>query len=281
MAAINTRQKLVDYCFRQLGAPVVEINVDDEQVDDRVDDALRYMSEYHFDGVERVYLKYQLTQADIDRKYLLLEADNSSSLSYADRYQTMTEAGLTGGTPTHLSGGVVPIDNLITSVTKIFHISQQTIDMFDVRYQYALNDLYTFGTIDLIQYDLTQQYLSLLRQFLSPEKQVEFSRVTNRLEIHMDWKIVKPGAYLIIECYRILDPRVHPEIYEDRMLKKYLTALIKRQWGVNMSKYSGIKMPGDVTLRGVDIATEAQKEIDEIEKEIITKYELPVDFMMG
>jgi hypothetical protein len=279
--AIDTRQKLVDYCLRQLGAPVVEINVDDEQINDRTEDAMRYMSEYHFDGVERVYLKYKLTQADIDRKYLLLESDNSNSLSYDDRYQTITEAGLTGGTPEHLSGGVVPIDNLITSVTGIFHISQQTIDMFDVRYQYALNDLYTFGTIDMVQYDLTQQYLSLLRQYLSPEKKVNFSRVTNKLEIYMDWKIVRPGAYLIIDCYRILDPRIHTEIYEDRMLKKYLTALIKRQWGTNMSKYSGIKLPGDVTLRGVDITNEAEKEINEIEKEIITKYELPVDFMMG
>jgi hypothetical protein len=279
--AIDTRQKLVDYCLRQLGAPVVEINVDDEQINDRTEDAMRYMSEYHFDGVERVYLKYKLTQADIDRKYLLLESDNSNSLSYDDRYQTITEAGLTGGTPEHLSGGVVPIDNLITSVTGIFHISQQTIDMFDVRYQYALNDLYTFGTIDMVQYDLTQQYLSLLRQYLSPEKKVNFSRVTNKLEIYMDWKIVRPGAYLILDCYRILDPRIHTEIYEDRMLKKYLTALIKRQWGTNMSKYSGIKLPGDVTLRGVDITNEAEKEIDEIEKEIITKYELPVDFMMG
>jgi hypothetical protein len=279
--AIDTRQKLVDYCLRQLGAPVVEINVDDDQVNDRVDDAMRYMSEYHFDGVERVYLKYRLTQADIDRKYLLLESDNSNSLSYGDRYQTITEAGLTGGTVEHLTGGVVPIDNLITSVTGIFHISQQTIDMFDVRYQYALNDLYTFGTIDMVQYDMTQQYLSLLRQFLSPEKKVNFSRVTNKLEIYMDWRIVRPGAYLILDCYRILDPRVHTEIYEDRMLKKYLTALIKRQWGTNMSKYSGIKLPGDVTLRGVDITNEAEKEIDEIEKEIITKYELPVDFMMG
>jgi hypothetical protein len=279
--AIDTRQKLVDYCLRQLGAPVVEINVDDEQINDRTEDAMRYMSEYHFDGVERVYLKYKLTQADIDRKYLLLESDNSNSLSYDDRYQTITEAGLTGGTPEHLSGGVVPIDNLITSVTGIFHISQQTIDMFDVRYQYALNDLYTFGTIDMVQYDLTQQYLSLLRQYLSPEKKVNFSRVTNKLEIYMDWKIVRPGAYLILDCYRILDPRIHTEIYEDRMLKKYLTALIKRQWGTNMSKYSGIKLPGDVTLRGVDITNEAEKEINEIEKEIITKYELPVDFMMG
>lgn len=279
--AIDTRQKLIDYCLRQLGAPVVEINVDDEQINDRTDDAMRYMSEYHFDGVERVFLKYKLTQADIDRKYLLLEKDNTESLSYGDRYQTITEAGLTGGTPEHLAGGVVPIDNLITSVTGIFHISQQTIDMFDVRYQYALNDLYTFGTIDMIQYDLTQQYLSLLRQFLSPEKKVSFSRVTNKLEIYMDWRIVRPGAYLIIDCYRILDPRIHTEIYEDRMLKKYLTALIKRQWGINMSKYSGIKLPGDVTLRGVDITNEAQKEVDEIEKEILVKYELPVDFMMG
>jgi hypothetical protein len=279
--AIDTRQKLVDYCLRQLGAPVVEINVDDDQINDRVDDAMRYMSEYHFDGVERLYLKYKLTQADIDRKYLLLESDNTESLTYDQRYQTITEAGLTGGTPEHLTGGVVPIDNLITSVTGIFHVSQQTIDMFDVRYQYALNDLYTFGTIDMIQYDLTQQYLSLLRQFLSPEKKVNFSRVTNKLEIYMDWRIVRPGAYLIIDCYRILDPRVHTEIYEDRMLKKYLTALIKRQWGTNMSKYSGIKLPGDVTLRGVDITNEAEKEINEIEKEIITKYELPVDFMMG
>lgn len=279
--AIDTRQKLIDYCLRQLGAPVVEINVDDEQINDRTDDAMRYMSEYHFDGVERVFLKYKLTQEDIDRKYLLLEKDNTESLSYGDRYQTITEAGLTGGTPEHLAGGVVPIDNLITSVTGIFHISQQTIDMFDVRYQYALNDLYTFGTIDMIQYDLTQQYLSLLRQFLSPEKKVSFSRVTNKLEIYMDWRIVRPGAYLIIDCYRILDPRIHTEIYEDRMLKKYLTALIKRQWGINMSKYSGIKLPGDVTLRGVDITNEAQKEVDEIEKEILVKYELPVDFMMG
>jgi hypothetical protein len=270
--SVNTRQKLIDYCFRQLGAPVVEINVDDDQVSDRVDDALRFMSEYHFDGVERVFLKYKLTAADIERKYLLLESDNADSLSASDRFQNPMEDGVTDP---------IPIDNLITSVTSIFQVSQQTIDMFDVRYQYALNDLYTFGTIDMVQYDLTQQYLSLLRQFLSPEKKVNFSRVTNRLEIYMDWKIVRPGAYLILDCYRILDPRIHTEIYEDRMLKKYLTALIKRQWGTNMSKYSGIKLPGDVTLRGVDITNEAEKEIDEIEKEIITKYELPVDFMMG
>jgi len=166
-------------------------------------------------------------------------------------------------------------------VVRIFHVTAQSVGMFDVRYQYALNDLYTFGTIDLVQYDLTQQYLSLLRQYLSPEKMVNFSRVNNRLRIDMDWKFVQPGQYFVIEAYRILDPRVHTEIYEDRMLKRYVTALIKKQWGVNLSKYNGIKLPGDITFNGEKILSEATAEMDNIEKDLIAKYELPTDFMMG
>lgn len=276
---VDTRQKLIDYCLRRLGAPVLEINVDEEQIEDRVEDALQLFSEYSFDGVERVYLKYKVTQEDIDRKYLLMTADRNQTDSadgggfvQADAQMTVNETGQTG---------YVGIEDLVTSVTKIFHITQQTIDMFDVRYQYALNDLYTFGTIDLVQYDLTQQYLSLLRQFLSPEKQVQFSRVTNKLKIDMDWKIVRPGQYFIIECYRVLDPRVYPEIYEDRMLKKYLTAQIKFQWGVNLSKYSGVKLPGDIQLRGDEMMKEAQTDIENVEKELREKYELPIDFMVG
>jgi len=240
---------------------------------------LRLFSEYSFDGVERVYLKYKVTQADISRKYLLIVGDRNmvdsadgGGFSQEESEMTITETG---------KSGTVQLEDLVTSVTKIFHITQQTIDMFDVRYQYALNDLYTFGTIDLVQYDLTQQYLSLLRQFLSPEKQVNFSRVTNKLKIDMDWTIVKPGQYFIIECYRVLDPRVYPEVYEDRMLKKYLTALIKKQWGVNLSKYSGVKLPGDITLRGDEMMKEANTEIEAIEKELRDKYELPIDFMVG
>jgi len=180
------------------------------------------------------------------------------------------------------TGEDVLLQDLVTSVTRIFPFTQQSVGMFDIRYQYALNDLYTFGTIDLVQYDLTQSYLSLLRQYLSPDKSVRFSRVQNRLYIDMNWsQQVSVGGYLIIECYRILDPRLYPEIYEDRLLKRYATALFKRQWGQNLSKYSGIKLPGDITLDGKSMYTEAVAEIEAIEKDIVSKYELPADFIMG
>lgn len=265
-----------EYCFRALGAPVVEINIADEQVEDRLDDALRFFSEYHFDGVEKVYLKYQVTAQDIDRGYIEMTASNRKALggglADSDAVVTANESGASD----------VNIEDLVTSVTRIFPFTQQSVGMFDIRYQYALNDLYTFGTIDLVQYDLTQQYLTLLRQFLSPDKSVRFNRVQNKLYIDMNWKQqVSVGGWLIIECYRILDPRIYPEVYEDRLLKRYAIALFKKQWGVNLSKYDGIKLPGDVILRGKEIAAEATTEIDAIEKEIISKYELPVDFMMG
>lgn len=271
MPSVRTRQKLVDYCLRALGSPVIEVNVDDQQVQDRVDDAIRFFSEYHFDGVEQVYLKYQIKQEDIQNRYISITADNTG-FSVSDRSIASAEEEQPGD---------ILLQDLITSVTKIFHVTAQSVGMFDVRYQYALNDLYTFGTIDLVQYDLTQQYLSLLRQYLSPEKMVNFSRVTNKLYINMDWKFVNPGQYFIIEAYRILDPRIHTEVYEDRMLKKYLTALIKKQWGVNLSKYSGIKLPGDITFNSDKILSEANTEIEAIEKQIMDAYQLPTDFMMG
>lgn len=271
MPSVRTRQKLVDYCLRALGAPVIEINVDDEQVQDRVDDAIRFFSEYHFDGVEPVLLKYQIQPEDITNKYISIKADNPGFAS-ADTKETSVEEDQPGD---------ILLQDLITSVTKIFHITAQSVGMFDVRYQYALNDLYTFGTIDLVQYDLTQQYLSLLRQYLSPEKMVNFSRVTNKLYVNMDWKTVQPGQYFIIEAYRLLDPRAYTEIYEDRMLKKYLTALIKKQWGINLSKYTGIKLPGEITFNGDKLVSEATTEIEAVEKQIMDMYQLPTDFMMG
>lgn len=276
MATINSRALLREYCFRALGAPVVEINIADEQVEDRLDDALRFFSEYHFDGVEKVYLKYQVTAADIANGYIEMKSTNRKSLG----------GGLADSdaitTPNEVGAEDVLIENLVTSVTRIFPFTQQSVGMFDIRYQYALNDLYTFGTIDMVQYDLTQSYLTMLRQYLSPDKSVRFSRVQNRLYIDMNWsQQVSVGGFLIIECYRILDPRIYPEIYEDRLLKRYAVALFKRQWGVNLSKYDGIKLPGDVVLRGKEIAQEAIAEIDALEKDIISKYELPADFIMG
>jgi hypothetical protein len=157
-----------------------------------------------------------------------------------------------------------------------------TINMFDVRYQYALNDLYTFGTIELIHYTITQQYLALLRQMLAPEKAIRFTRRNNKLYIDMKWqRDVKVGDYLVIEAYRVLDPRVYPEIYNDMLLKKYTTALIKRQWGANLSKFNGIQMLGGVTFNGLQLYNDAIREIQEIESTVQSKWELPPDFIVG
>jgi len=276
---ISTRAELKEYALRANGHPVVEINIADEQLEDRINDALQFFSEYHFDGVEKVYLKYKLSQTDIDNGYISFVADNRQS-------QTADGSGFIDGDAVQTSIDPdcpenVLLQSLIVSVTRIFPFTQQSVGMFDVRYQYALNDLYTFGTIDLVQYDMTQQYLQLLRQFLSPDKSVRFNRVANKLYIDSDKRQFTAGMYLIIEAYRILDPRVYPEVYNDRLLKKYCVALIRWQWGVNLSKYSGIKLPGDITLDGQSMMKDSWQQKEDIEKEIILKGELPVDFIMG
>ena len=251
----------------------------DEQLEDRINDALQFFSEYHFDGVEKVYLKYKLSQTDINNGYISFIADNRQS-------QTADGSGFTDADAVQVSVDPdcpenVLLQSLIVSVTRIFPFTQQSVGMFDIRYQYALNDLYTFGTIDLVQYDMTQQYLQLLRQFLSPDKSIRFNRVANKLYLDSDKRQLNVGMYLIIEAYRILDPRVYPEVYNDRLLKKYCVALVRWQWGVNLSKYSGIKLPGDITLDGQSMMKDSWQQKEDIEKEIILKGELPVDFIMG
>jgi len=276
---ISSRSELKEYALRANGHPVLEINISEEQIEDRLNDALQFFSEYHFDGVEKVYLKYKMSQTDIDNGYISFTADNVQSETADGSGFEDSEAIQTSQDPECPEN--VLLQNLIVSVTRIFPFTQQTVGMFDVRYQYALNDLYTFGTIDLVQYDMTQQYLQLLRQFLSPDKSIRFNRVANKLYLDSDKRQLSAGQYLIIEAYRILDPRVYPEVYNDRLLKKYLIALIRWQWGVNLSKYNGIKLPGDITLDGQSMLKDSWQQKEDIEKEIILKGELPVDFIMG
>jgi hypothetical protein len=276
---ISSRAELKEYALRANGHPVVEINIADEQLEDRLNDGLQFFSEYHFDGVEKVYLKYKMSAQDIENGYISFVADNRTS-------QTADGSGFADADALMTSTDVdcpesVLLQNLIVSVTRIFPFSQQSVGMFDVRYQYALNDLYTFGTIDLVQYDMTQQYLQLLKQYLSPDKSIRFNRVANRMYLDADKRQLNAGMYLIIEAYRILDPRVYPEVYNDRLLKKYIVALVRWQWGVNLSKYNGIKLPGDITLDGQSMMKDSWQQKEEIEKEIILKGELPVDFIMG
>jgi len=250
MAQPATRQQLKDYALRRLGDPVIEINVDDSQVEDRVDDALQFFAEYHFDGVEKRYFSHQLTQTDIDNQYIDMDQ----------------------------------VDSSVISVTKVYNESENTVNLFDVRYQIALNDFYGIrtGMGNISHYDITKRHLNLIQQMLDPEKAVRFSRVTNKLRIDTDWsEQFTVGNFLVIEAYTILDPNTYTEIYNDRLLKEYVTSLIKRQWGMNLSKFQNITLPGGLSYNGAELFSQGQEEITKIEEEVQLKYELPPDFMVG
>ena len=245
----QTRQQLKDYSLRQLGAPVIDINVDDSQIEDCLDDALQFFVEYHFDGVELAYPKHLITQTDIDNNYLDMDA----------------------------------IDSNIITVNRLFNISTSTINMFDVQYQMALNDFFgSFTPGSLANYSITKSNLEMLNDILNPEKNIRFSKVTNKMYGDFNWKDeLNVGDYLVMEVYRLLDPETYPEIYNDRLLKKYFVALVKRQWGNNLSKFEGIQLPGGVQFNGQRILDEAREAIDKIEEEVQDKYELPPDFSVG
>jgi hypothetical protein len=254
MATPNTKAALKEHCLRSLGKPVIDINVDDDQVDDRIDDALQYFAQYHYDGIERVYLKHQITQAEIDRA-----ATNTST--------TATDTVDSSITATWLDGrGFIPVPDSVLSVVKIFDFTDKnTVNMFDVRYQLRLNDLYDFSSESIIHYEMTMQHLDLLDHILVGEKPIRFNQHQNRLYIDMDWsQDVNVGDFIIIECYRKLDPATYTDVFNDIYLKRYTTALIKRQWGANLSKFEGVQMLGGVTLNGAKLFEEAQADIEKL-----------------
>lgn len=266
MAKPNSRQTLIEYSLRQLGSPVVEVNVDWEQCEDRLDDALQYFIERHFDGVEKVFFKYQVTAQDIQNKYISTENI---------------------GPPNGIEG---PTGKEIVSVVRVLQFGKFTnINMFDIRYQLALTDYFGINrnlsgvySMGLASYDATKRYIKLIEDLFQPEKAITFSKVTNKLHLNMNWEQeATAGDYLVIQAYAALDPEKYTEIFNDRYLKRYVTALIKKQWGTNMSKFDGVALPGGVTLRGSQIYMEAVSEIAQIEQEVLYNYELPVDFMQG
>ena len=271
MATPSTKATLKEHCLRTLGKPVIEINVDEDQIDDRIDDALQYFAQYHYDGVEKVYLKHKITQADIDRA-----ATNTSETATDKIDNSVTAAWLDGK-------GFIPVPESVLSVVKVFDFTDKnTVNMFDVRYQLRLNDLYDFSSESIIHYEMTMQHLDFLNHILVGEKPIRFNQHQNRLYIDMDWsEDVSVDEYLIIECYRKLDPTAYTDIYNDIYLKRYTTALIKRQWGSNLSKFEGVQMLGGVTLNGAKLFEEAQADIEKLEEQIQLAYELPPNYMIG
>ena len=271
MAIPTTKATCKSYCLRNLGFGVIDINVSDDQADDRIDEALQYFAQYHYDGIEKMYLKYQVTAADITR------AATNTTTTATDTVDSTVTASFGEG------NGFIPMPPAVVSVLNIFPFDDQaTNNMFDIRYQLRLNDLYDFSSTSIIQYQMTMQHLDYLSHILVGEKPVRFNQHQNRLYIDMDWaNDISAGEYLIIECYRKIDPASYTDIFDDIYLKRYATALIKRQWGANLSKFSGVAMLGGVTMNGETIYTQAQEELERLEEQIQLSFETPIDYMVG
>ena len=271
MATPTTKAELKEYCLRRLGKPVIEINIDDDQMDDRIDEALQYFHQYHYDGSIKMYLKHQITSADITR-------------ATSDTSTTATDVVDSSVTATWKEGnGYIPVPAAVLSVVNVFPITDSTTaNMFDLRYQLRLNDLYDFSSTSIMEYEMTLKHLDFLEHVLVGEIPIRFSQHQQRLYLDMDWNNdVKVDEYIIIECYRKLDPTSFTDVYNDMYLKRYATALIKRQWGANLSKFNGVTMLGGVTMNGDTIYSQAQEELQRLEEQIQLAYELPVNYMIG
>ena len=271
MAIPTSKSTFKEYCLRNLGKGVIDINVSDDQADDRIDEALQYFAQYHYDGIEKMYLKYQVTADDITRA-----ASNTTT--------TATDTVDSSVTASFGEGNVyIPMPSSVVSVLNIFPFDDQaTNNMFDIRYQLRLNDLYDFSSTSIIHYQMTMQQLDFLSHILVGEKPIRFNQHQNRLYIDMDWSNdITAGEYLIIECYRKIDPESYTDIFDDIYLKRYATALIKRHWGANLSKFNGVTMLGGVTMNGETIYTQAQEELEKLEEQIQLSFETPIDYMVG
>jgi hypothetical protein len=282
MAQPSSRQELIDYCKRKLGAPVLEINVADEQIEDLVDDAVQFFQERHFDGVSQIFLKYQITQDDIDRG----RAPNGNNPTAGIVTSTAT-ANIAGSSVTFNykeNSNYLQVPPSVIGVTKVFHFdgtNTVTNNMFSVKYQLFLNDIYYWGSTELLTYAMVKTYLEDMDFLLTTQKQIRFNQRMDRLYLDIDWGSVNVNDYLIIDCHRTLDPNDFARVWNDSFLKPYLTSLIKRQWGQNLIKFQGVKLPGGVELNGRQIYDDAQKEIDAIMEKMSNTYELPPLDMIG
>lgn len=247
MAVPTTRNEFKEYCLRKLGKPVLEINVDDDQIEDRIDESLKYYYDYHFDGSERIYYKHQITDTDKANKYI-----------------TMPE-------------------NIIGAV-RVFAIGDPSVrndDLFNIRYQIALNDLYTLTSVSMIPYFMVRQHLSLIQEMLVGQQAIRYNRHINKLYVDTDWSTYNTGEYLLIEAYQVVNPDTYTDAWGDRWLQEYCTQKIKFQWGTNLTKFTGLQLPGGVQFNGEKILDDAHEAITKLEEEMISSYSLPVMDMIG
>ncbi len=282
MAQPSSRADLINYCKRQLGAPVLEINIADEQVEDIIDDALQYFHERHFDGVLQTYLKYKITEDDINRGRA--RGANNNAVGIVTTTATTTIAGTATTFSYEENSNFLEIPPAVIGINKIFRYDGSettTNNMFSIKYQMFLNDMYYFGSTEILTYAMTKRYLEDLDFALNTEKQIRFNQRQDRLYLDVDWGDVKKDDYFIIDCYRLIDPNDFNRVFNDSFLKRYATGLMKRQWGQNLIKFQGVKLPGGVELNGRQIYDDAQRDLEVIREQMSTTYELPPLDMIG
>ena len=270
MSKPSTRQGLIDYCLRRLGYPVLEVNVDDDQIDDLIDDSIQYFQERHFDGVERMLLKHEITK------------ENRETLKTGITTTTANSTvGITTTTFTE-SQNFIQLPDHVLGVERVLKMDASTLSsgMFNIKYQIFLNDLYYYGALDLMNYAMTKTYLEDLSRIITPDTQLRFNKKNHRLYLDIDFGQMSDDTFIIIDGYRLLDPSDAPAIYNDFWLKKYATATIKKQWGMNLIKFRGTKLPGGIELNGREIYDDGVRELEAITSRMQQDYETPpLDFI--
>ena len=281
MSQPSTRSELIEYAKTQLGAPVLEINVAEEQVGDLLDDALQYFHERHFDGVAQTFLKYKITQDDIDRGRAR-GGGNTAGITTTTASATID--GSTVNFDWEENSNYLQVPPSVIGVTKIFHFdgtNTVTNNMFSVKYQLFLHDIYYWGSTEILTYAMVKTYLEDIEFLLTTQKQIRFNQRMDRLYLDIDWGSMSKNDYIIMDCYRLLDPNDFSRVWNDSFLKLYFTALLKRQWGQNLIKFGGVKLPGGVELNGRQIYDDGEKEIERIREKMSSTYELPPLDMIG
>ena len=285
MAKPASRTQLKQYCLRQLGAPVLEVNVADEQIEDLIDDALQYFQERHFDGVERMYLKHKITEDELNRGQAHNDDDSTNTVGIVTTTATSTSISGYGTTTStwYETSNFLQVPDSVIGIEKVFKFDSSTIStgMFSIKYQLFLNDLYQFNSLDLLQYAMTKTYLEDIDRLLTTDKQIRFNQRQDRLYLDIDWDSEEKDNWLVIDCFRVLDPNTYTGVYNDSFLKRYLTALIKRQWGQNLMKFVGVKLPGGIELNGRQMYDDAVVELDKIQEIMSNTYEVPPLDMIG
>lgn len=246
MAQPTSRAEFKEYCLRKLGKPVIEINVDQDQIEDRIDEALMYYWDYHFDGTEKMYVKYQMTQTDLDNGYILVPENVIGVVNLFPIAGNLTGSGI-----------------------------------FSATYQFVLNNLHDFVNYDMINYYMSFQHLAFMQEILSGRQPIRYNRNQNKLYIDMNKDKINVGEFIVYECYQVVDPTTYVDVWKDRWLQNYATAKIKYQWGTNLTKFIGMNLPGGVQFNGEKILNDADEEIKKMEQEMLSSYSLPITDMIG